>query len=159
MCTGTDDVREIIQLWHAAIFYYRMLPNLSANEMNMTVRDWSSACELKDDFHQEPMFEFCCHIASCAIRLYSIDEKRKHKRYTDYQAWWKGTKSLAAFSEYELRCIVHCILRNVVAHNEKKGERHGSYNELKNHYFGLSIRYLYEGMKEVISSIALDLKS
>ena len=157
MCSEADDVREIKQLWNAAKFYYSLLPDLSKSEMERTVREWSDECENSDDFHVTPLFKFSCHIASCAIRLYSIDEKRGHQRYENYQDWWKGRKAVGDFSAAELRCIIHCILRNVVAHNEKQGERMGSYNELKTYYFGRSFNDLHNGMKDVVSSIAQDL--
>jgi hypothetical protein len=158
MCSGARDVREIKQLWYAAKFYYSLLPDLSKSEMDKTVGQWSNECENTDDFHVTSLFKFSCHIASCAIRLYSIDEKRRHERYENYQAWWKGQKSMRDFSAAELRCIIHCILRNVVAHNEKEGDRSGSYNELKTYYFGRSFNDLDEGIKDVVNSIAQDLK-
>ncbi len=160
-----DDVREIMQLWNAAELYWGLLPNnINEATMNKTVHDWSDECENSDTYQKNPLFTYCCHLASCAIRLYSIDEKRKLKRYTNYNAWWKPnngkSKCIDDFSEYELHCMIHCVLRNIVAHNEKEAE--GSkfnYDEIRNYYFDQSFNDLGNGMKDVVNLIAEDLNS
>jgi hypothetical protein len=158
MCLNGDDTREIMQLWYAAQLCYSLIPtDIDAADMGKTVCAWTVECENSDDFYKTPLFTFSCHLASCAIRLYSIDEKRNYKRYKDYQDWWKGQKTKNDFSDGELRCIIHCILRNVVAHNEKQGERTPKYDEIKNYYFGLTFYGLVNGMKDVINSIAQEL--
>lgn len=158
MCSSKDDTREIMQLWYAAQLCYSLVPkNIDSADMVKTVALWSVECENSDDFYTKPLFTFSCHLASCAIRLYSIDEKKDYQRYKDYQNWWKDVKNKRAFSDAELSCVIHCILRNVVAHNEKQGERTRNYNEIKNYYFGLTFYDLYNGMKDVINSIAQEL--
>lgn len=161
MCSKTD-IREIEQLWYAAKLYYSLLPtDIDKSEMSKTVGQWSKECESLVDFYMTPLFSYCCHIDSCAIRLYSIDEKRKYKRYLDYQDWWnnrqKGTK---LFVNKNTGRIVHCVLRNFVAHYEEKcaNTTKRSYQELKQYYHGLQFSELDKGMKDVINSIAKDLK-
>lgn len=157
MCSEADDVREIQQLWKAAELYYSLLPNLDKSEMEKTVQEWSDECKNSYGFYKTLQFKFSCHIASCAIRLYSIDEKRKYQRYTNYMDWWYGDEKL---SKDKLRCSIHCILRNVVAHNEEKGNterRKERYKELKNYYLGRSFNNLHDEMKRVVKAIAQDL--
>jgi hypothetical protein len=162
MCSKTD-AREIKQLWYAAKLYYSLLPkNIDKKEMSKTVGQWSKECESSDDFHMTPLFSYSCHVASCAIRLYSIDEKKNYKRYSDYQDWWnnpqKGRKS---FVSQNTGRIIHCVLRNLVAHGEEKCANtiKRSYQELKQYYQGLHFNELDQGMKDVINSIAQDLKN
>lgn len=84
--SSQNDVRKIRQLWYAARLYYSLLPNnISDNEMEMSVEDWGTECAQSDDFYEKPLFIFACHITACAMRPYSIDEKKKYQRYRDNQ--------------------------------------------------------------------------
>lgn len=163
MCSDIDDAREIMQLWNAAQFCYSLVPkDVDAADMDKTVREWSDEYESSHAFHVTPLFIHSVHLTSCAIRLYSIDEKRNYQRYQDYQRWWND-KSMGAreFSTRNTGRIIHCVLRNVVAHNEKKAvpiNSRFSYEELKNYYYNLRFYDLHQGMKDVINSIAQDLK-
>lgn len=157
------ETREIIQLWHAARIYYSLLPNdIASAVMGKTIGNWSVECESLNDFYNKPLFTFACHLDSCAIRLYSIDEKRNHQRYKDYQDWWQNKqKGRIHFFKKNTGRIIHCVLRNKVGHDECKGkdkEGKRSYQELESYYNSLTFQELFDGMKDVINSIALDLK-
>jgi len=126
----------------------------------MKVKDWSTECSQSDDFHNKPLFVFTCHLTSCAMRLYSIDEKKQYQRYRNYQDWWNNRqKGKKYFSSNNTGQIIHCVLRNLVAHSEDKckGTKKRSYVELMNYYNCLSFDDIYSGIGSVIKAIENDL--
>lgn len=161
MCSKSA-VREIKQLWYAAQLYYSLLPkDIDKNEMAKTVDQWSNESEISDNFYMAPLFIYSCHLASCAIRLYSIDEKRNYQRYKDYQDGWENKqKGKRLFTNPNTGRMIHCVLRNLIAHEEENGKnkKKRSYQELIRYYQGLHFYELQQGMREVITSIANDLK-
>jgi len=162
MCSKLD-VREIEQLWYSARLYYNLLPKgIEDTEMRKTVGRWSAECEKTEDFHELPLFTFSCHLTSCAIRLYSIDEKRKHQRFIDYsEAWRKADKATEFFCSAHTDRIIHCVLRNNVAHHELKGEEMSGdfqHEKLNAYYRRLTFHELHLGMQGVVKSIQQDLK-
>ncbi len=56
--------------------------------------------------------------------------------------------------------IIHCVLRNIVAHNEelKKGSQNRGYEEIMHYFNQLSFDDIYQGMKKVIAAISVDLR-
>ena len=163
MCLKME-AREIKQLWYAAKLYYFLLPkDVDKSEIAKTVGQWSKECESANDFHTKPLFVYSCHLASCAIRLYSIDEKINNRRYEDYKDWWKNKqKGQKFFTAKNTGRIIHCVLRNLIAHDEEKSkdnQNKRSYKELQDYYHSLHFHELHQGMLEVIESIELDLRS
>jgi hypothetical protein len=114
--------REIIQLWSAATLYWGLVPsNLSPNSLAMTISQWEKVCQKWKHPKLTPELEFTAHLASCAILLYSVDELGKYSRYTDYHDWWNNRqKGRRFFTIQNTRKIIHCVLRNLVAHDEHK---------------------------------------
>jgi hypothetical protein len=154
--------REIIQLWSAATLYWRLVPSgLSANSLAMTISQWEKVCHKWIHPKLTRELEFTAHLASCAIRLYSIDEIGKYSRYIDYHDWWNNRqKGRKFFTVQNTRKIIHCVLRNLVAHDEHKCKDQKdkrSYRELKRYYFRLTFHQIYDGIFSVSEAIRCDL--
>jgi len=148
--------REILQLWYAARLYYDLMPDtISATELERTIGEWSLECARVQDFYEQSLFELSSHLDSCAIRLYSIDEKIESPRYLLYSDGWNDSKkAIDIFSRHNTHLIIHCVIRNIIAHHEEKGEKASSYTTLRAYYFGLTFREILDGINQVILAIA-----
>jgi len=70
--------REIQPLWNAAKLYWEELLNEKANiprkDMNSPIKCLVDKYEMSSEDYNKAFFRYSCHLGSCAIRLYSIDE-------------------------------------------------------------------------------------
>lgn len=82
--------REFEQLFFIADFYFELSKtekeNLTEEEINRSIHDWSLICENETNYKKiGPFLFFSAHLSSCAIRLYSIDETMRSDRWQSYE--------------------------------------------------------------------------
>jgi hypothetical protein len=164
--------REISQLWWVAEKYFTLAKGFKdklecqGKCLQTTVTELSKKCECYKDIKKsiEHLMLLNAHLASCAIRLYSIDEKRKgcSMRWAKYQNL-KGNEQLKKPDvKSNIGEIVHLLLRHNVAHEEdleKENKKYKQqYKKMQKVLHSLTIEALYENMKVVKDEIEKDIK-
>lgn len=157
--------REIQQLWNAAKFYWEELlnekTNISRTDINEPIKFLIEKYEKYSEGYNKAFFRYSCHLGSCAIRLYSIDElmgsQARHRVYTN---WWRtGCKKNPPEDAPELGQISHYLLRQMIAHHENKAENESGYNALKIKYENISHKELSDYIYGISGSIKDDLSA
>jgi len=157
-----DDKREIVQLWWAGRKYFKMAEDvredLSDDDLQLTVKQLANKCEKMSDIKGVTALQMKlnAHLGSCAIRLYSIDEKCRGMsvRWSDYESL-KNKKDALTVSEVlqKKETVVHFLLRHNVAHEEdatSKIQKHEkAYKTMQDALQELKIEQLYENMRLV----------
>jgi hypothetical protein len=157
--------REIQQLWNAARLYWEELLNerakISKTDMNKPIKCLVEKYEKYSEDYNKAFFRYSCHLGSCAIRLYSIDELiGSQTRHQVYTGWWEtGCKKNPPENVPELAQIAHYLLRQMIAHHENKAKNKHGYNALKKKYEDSSHKELSNYIFEISGSMKTDLSA
>jgi len=108
--------REIVQLWWVARKYFNtaeeVREDLSDDELQTTVEQLKKRCQQMADIKDIAalLMKLNAHLASCAIRLYSIDEKLCgcSKRWCTYETLKKKKADLTV-DEVKKGLVASCI--------------------------------------------------
>jgi hypothetical protein len=162
MCNRNKE-RELTQLWYGAKLYFNLLPiNIEIKRLNLNIINWAKECKRHDSFYKDDLFIFSSHLSSCAVRLYSIDEILNSKRFTNYYDYWKNKqKGKKYFNKSQTNEIIHCVLRNLISHNEEedKDNEKRSYKYLMRYYWKLTFLEIKSGILNVSNNIRSDLNN
>jgi len=151
--------REIAQLWWVSEQYFQMsekvMKKLNKKDLRTKVKELGDRCEdisrIKDTDKLLVMLN--AHLASCSVRLFTIDEKIKSMRCLCY----KKLKKMNHLEESNLRKnldkIVHYLLRHNLAHPEEWSNYKKQYNIMQKTFMNLTIYELYENVKLVRGAI------
>lgn len=125
------DKREIYQLFYASDFYFKeargLFNKIDPNLLSISLVTWNK--KIINDitkYKNNDFFYFSCHLDSCAIRLYSIEEnlRRTSTRWNLYKSkiWINDNniiqKEVAQNIIDYKKEILHIILRHAIAHDE-----------------------------------------
>jgi hypothetical protein len=165
--------REIRQLWFIADHY---LKTAKRNKNRLTNKDLSTTisniAEIGQRFDQSKfggsertIMLLNAHLASCAMRLTTIDEilgrhytSRRWKDYKDLIS--KGKKGTLKECDIEncLEVIAHCLLRHNTAHREKQPAGFNDWKStMEKALQKVTTKELYKNMELVIESIKNDI--
>lgn len=172
---STNDNREIVQLWWAADEYFKLAKTakaddeLSDKDLQTTVKQLGENCSHLSNIRgtNERLMRLNAHLGSCAIRLYSIDEKNWHKsrgpgRWQDYENLKAKKDSLTVEDVLpKKKRVVHFLLRHNVAHEEdamSNSKYKEAFDIMQEALQGLTIKELYENMCLVMKEMAKEIK-
>ena len=133
----------------------------------MKIGEFAKQCEDPSYLRQNTALLYAsAHLASSAIRLYSIDEvlNCQSKRWTEYDNIRKLTDKEAVKKDVltQLNNLVHFLLRHMVAHSESEWKRHKkykiAYEAMKDIYFDLDYKTIFAAMSILVRSVESELK-
>jgi len=159
--------REITQLWWIADEYFRLTDQvkkyLSDGDLQTTVEKLAKKCQHVSEITgtNALLMLLNAHLASCAVRLYSIDEKRRgcSKRWKIYKDLERKEDKLTVTEVNKtISSIVHFLLRHNVAH-EEQFENKGSHLIVRAAFIKLTVGKLYQNMLQVKNNIKKDIAS
>jgi len=163
--------REIRQLWFVADHYLktakRYKNRLTNGDLSTTIGDIAKIDQRFDESKfggsERSIMLLNAHLASCAIRLSTIDEiLGKHYTSTRWDVY-KGLKAKGnglkeSDIEDNLKNIAHCLLRHNTAHREKQPAGfNGWKSTMEKALQKVTIQKLHENMELVIQRIKNDI--
>jgi len=165
---------EINQLWFVAQEYYFMAleekKNLSDEEMLCTVKDLAIKAETLDLLKENRNITlFTAHLASCAVRLYSIDENKNKigisKRISSYnniKGYGNKIEKIEEKIKREMHTYIHFLLRHTICHAEierfKRPSLVKALDEIYKVYLSLTIEEIFNGMQELMKNMKEELE-
>ena len=165
-----DPQREINQLWAVAEMYHTLATNakshLDPTELKMTIGEFAENCKSQSylDKHT-PLLYAVAHLASCAVRLNSIEEGIRSQRWNKYREIAKPPADEGKIKQElnkNIDSLIHFLLRHKVAHSDSEMDRKNKeqkkvYNAMYCFYLDLSYESIFQAMAMVIQSIKNDL--
>ena len=154
--------REIDQLRFVADKYFELAEtekaNISQAALHYTVGKiteyWTNDTNWPET--NKSLVYLLAHLASCAIRLYSIDENLKPKRWKSYYEkliTMSDPVEIETEIKQNLDVYVHFLLRHMVAHAESERKRNQQYKKafevMYSVYLSLEVCALFNSMKQV----------
>jgi len=161
-----EDERQIEQLWMVAKAYYDLATSLKDylpdDQLKLTVREFADQCQDLTCLQQNKNLVLAsAHLASSAIRLYSIDELQKDNsiHWSKYYGILGSTDSNKAreLIHQQIGDVVHFLLRHMVAHSEDEWKDNMKYaiafKALEEMYFDLTYEKIFSLMDNLINSM------
>jgi hypothetical protein len=164
-----DERREIAQLWAVAEMYYTLATDAKSHlvptELKMTVGEFAERCKNRSYLDEHtPLLFTVAHLASCAVRLHSIEEKLNSKRWQEY--WKIATSKDQERIKQELKnnidSFIHFLMRHGVAHSEseRKNSRYKkAFKVMYDFYLTLSYESVLQAMAAARQSIKNELEA
>ena len=140
-----NNQRQIEQLWMVANVYYDLATSLkdhlSYDQLKLTVREFANQCQDLTYLQQNKNLVLAiAHLASSAIRLYSIDELQKDNsiHWSKYHGILGSTDSIKARTliQEQIVDVVHFLLRHMVAHSEDEWRGNKKYQNKQGYLVG-----------------------
>jgi hypothetical protein len=161
-----NKIIEIKKLWFVANKYYDLAIDekncLPKKDLDLTVKELICKCpdSLGLNFYQHLIY-FSAHLASCSIRLCSIEENLRSKRLDRYNeiVGWKDIDKIQNKIKNSMNIYIHFFLRNMVAHSEsarldvKKKNAKIVYNEMYKIYLCLDYKTILCNLEFVKNEI------
>ncbi len=162
-----DEEREVVQLWWAAEECFKLAEkaktDLPGQDLLRTpVKQLADNCRRMSDITgtNEMLMRLNVHLASCAVRLYSIDELlgKYYKKSIRWENYEKLVSNNPAGVKSVLHEVIHILLRHNVAHAEREAKKKPSYEIIQMAFKDLTIGQLYDSMQQVRDEIKHDPK-
>ena len=164
----SEHKREIIQLWWVAEQCFELAEqtkkNLKKKGLQTTVQQLADNCQQISDIKgtNEQLVLLNAHLASCAVRLGSIDERLGHNLSKRRRLYRELEKKCCLLKQKDVRNnldkIVHFLLRHNVAHEEYHSKK-PAHKMLQDTFMKLRIQQLYDSMNQVRYKMEKELKS
>jgi hypothetical protein len=167
---NTDPQRQIHQLWAIAEMYHELAVSsknqVEEAQLRLKIGEFAKQCEDPSYLRQNTALLYAsAHLASSAIRLYSIEEvlKGQSKRWSEYDRIRNLTDKEAVKKDVvtQFNSLVHFLLRHMVAHSESEWKRYKkykiAYGAMQDIYFDLDYNTIFDAMNVIVKSIGNDL--
>lgn len=169
--TDKKDKREIKQLWCAASYYFELAQKIK-NELPdntlliKTVEKIADLCSAQCNINlttcnNEKIMVLNDHLASCAIRLNTIDEILGRKYISNRWYFYEGLKNKTNLKKDDIKNhadkIIHCLLRHCVAHYEPDPASAKYKKTMDAAFKEFTIESLYKNIELVIEEIKKDI--
>ena len=169
---NTVTKRQIQQLWTVAQMYHELAVSSNSHvdeaQLRLKIGEFAQHCEDPSYLRQNTALLYAsAHLASSAIRLYSIDEvlKGQSKRWSEYDRIRNLADKKAVKQDLvsELDSLVHFLLRHMVAHSESEWKRYKkykiAYETMRGVYLNLDYKTIFATMNILVKSVGNELKS
>ena len=164
-----DILRETTQLWRVANIYFDLAldqkKSIPTDFLKNSVGDIADKFESLEDVEKyQSLIYMTAHIMSCSVRLYSIDEILKTRRWNKYYNLinCKDSSKVEDKLKKDLDCFIHFLLRNMVAHSEEKRKKYKKYEvafeKMYEVYLNMDFDSIFNSIEKAMKNIQCELK-
>jgi len=173
MCREIKD--EVNQLWFVAQEYFSLAleekNKLSKDNLLWTVKDLAAKTKTKEQIKENKSVTlFTAHLASCASRLYSIDENideidisKRISAYYKIKGWRDKIEKIEGEIKRKTHIYIHFLLRHTICHAEIERLENPRFakvlDEVYKVFLSLTIEEIFNSMQKLMKIMEEELKT